>query len=407
MPQYSYTATSYEGKKISGEENVASVQELARSLHKKGYVLTASKEKGKKGVFSMEVQNPLDPLLGVSLVDKLMFVRNLQIMVASGVSLPRALEVLSRQAKSGKFKSAIEDMLEMIVKGAPLSDAMEAHGKIFSELFVNMVRVGEESGTMEKVLSNLTIQLEREHEIRSQIMGALMYPAVILVAMFGIGVLMLVLVVPTLAKTFEELNVSLPPTTQFIIGLGKFVTNFWYIAIPILFLLAWAGYVISRTRQVKRVFDTIILRTPIFGNIVRKVNAAFTSRTLSSLVASGVPITRSLEITSRVLGNVHFQDALLHASAEMKKGAKLSKVLSQYENLYPVLVVQMIEVGEETGRTAEILEKLAGFFEEEVTSITENLTAIIEPVLMLIIGAVVGFFAISMIQPMYSLLGSV
>ncbi|HEA84633.1 MAG TPA: type II secretion system F family protein [Candidatus Wildermuthbacteria bacterium] len=407
MPQYSYTATSYKGKKISGQESAASVQELARLLHKKGYVLVSSKDAEKKGVFSMEIQNPLEALFGVSLVDKLMFVRNLQVMVASGVSLPRALGVLSRQAKSLKFKEAIEDISDRIVKGSSLSDAMEAHGKIFSELFVNMVRVGEESGTMEKVLSNLTVQLEQEHEIRSRVMGALMYPAVILVAMFGIGVLMLMLVVPTLAKTFEDLNVSLPPTTQVIIGLGEFVSNFWYFAILILIVLVWVGYSLFRMPQVKRIFDTIILRTPIFGDIVRKVNAAFTARTLSSLISSGVPITRSLEITSHILGNVHFRDALLDAATQMKKGDKLSKILGKYENLYPVLVVQMIEVGEETGRTAEILEKLADFFEEEVTSITENLTSIIEPILMLIIGAVVGFFAISMIQPMYSLLGSV
>lgn len=407
MPEYLYTATSYKGKKISGKESASSVQELARSLHKKGYVLVSSKDAEKKGVFSMEIPNPLEALFGVSLVDKLMFVRNLQVMVASGVSLPRALGVLSRQAKSAKFKEAIEDISDRIVRGDPLSDAMEAHGRIFSELFVNMVRVGEESGTMEKVLSNLTVQLEQEHEIRSRVMGALMYPAVILVAMFGIGVLMLVLVVPTLAATFEDLNVDLPPTTQVIIGLGEFVSNFWYFAILILVLLVWTGYSLFRMPYVKRVFDTIILRTPVFGDIVRKVNAAFTSRTLSSLISSGVPITRSLEITSHVLGNVHFQDALLDAAAQMKKGAKLSKILGKYENLYPVLVVQMIEVGEETGRTAEILEKLADFFEEEVTSITENLTSIIEPILMLIIGAVVGFFAISMIQPMYSLLGSV
>ncbi|MCP6726944.1 MAG: type II secretion system F family protein [Patescibacteria group bacterium] len=407
MPQYSYTATSYKGKKISGQESAASVQELARLLHKKGYVLVSSKDAEKKGVFSMEIQNPLEALFGVSLVDKLMFVRNLQVMVASGVSLPRALGVLSRQTKSLKFKKSIEDISDRIIKGSSLSDAMEAHGKIFSELFVNMVRVGEESGTMEKVLSNLTVQLEQEHEIRSRVMGALMYPAVILVAMFGIGVLMLVLVVPTLAKTFEDLNVDLPPTTQVIIGLGEFVSNFWYFAILILIVLVWAGYFLFRMPQVKRIFDTVILRTPVFGDIVRKVNAAFTARTLSSLISSGVPITRSLEITSHILGNVHFRDALLDAATQMKKGDKLSKILGKYENLYPVLVVQMIEVGEETGRTAEILEKLADFFEEEVTSITENLTSIIEPILMLIIGAVVGFFAISMIQPMYSLLGSV
>ena len=246
MPQYLYTATSYQGKKISGKESAASIQELARLLHKKGYVLVSSKDTDKQGVFSLEIPNLLEALFGVSLVDKLMFVRNLQVMVASGVSLPRSLGVLSRQTKSVKFKKAIEDISDRIARGSSLSDAMEAHGRIFSELFVNMVRVGEESGTMEKVLSNLTVQLEQEHEIRSRVKGALMYPAVILVAMFGIGVLMLVLVVPTLAKTFEDLNVALPPTTQVIIGLGEFFTNFWYFAILALIMIVWIGYSLFR-----------------------------------------------------------------------------------------------------------------------------------------------------------------
>ena len=406
MPIYLFSANSYQGKKISGEESSSSTQELARSLHKRGYVLISAKEKIEGGG-SLQIPNPFKALFGVSLTDKLMFIRNLQVMISAGVPLPKALDVLSKQAQSSTFKKAIQDMQERILKGAALSEAMEAHKTVFPELFTNMVKVGEESGTLEQVLSNLTVQLEHEHELRAKVTGALVYPAVILVAMFGIGVLMLIFVVPTLAKTFEDLNVELPPTTRLVIGLGMFLSNFWYLAILIVLVVAWGGFLLSRTKQVKFIFDTWVLRLPVFGGIVTKINSAFTVRTLSSLIASGVPITRSLEITSHVLSNMHFQAALMDASERMKKGAKLSEVLKRYENLYPILVVQMIEVGEETGQTAEILQKLAEFFEEEVASITANLASILEPILMLIIGAVVGFFAISMIQPMYSLLGSV
>lgn len=406
MPIYLFSANSYQGKKISGEESSSSTQELARSLHKRGYVLISAKEKIEGGG-SLQIPNPFKALFGVSLTDKLMFIRNLQVMISAGVPLPKALDVLSKQAQSSTFKKAIQDMQERILKGAALSEAMEAHKTVFPELFTNMVKVGEESGTLEQVLSNLTVQLEHEHELRSKVTGALVYPAVILVAMFGIGVLMLIFVVPTLAKTFADLNVELPPTTRFVIGLGMFLSNFWYLAILLTLAVAWGGFLLSRTKQVKFIFDTWVLRLPVFGGIVTKINSAFTVRTLSSLIASGVPITRSLEITSHVLSNMHFQAALMDASERMKKGAKLSEVLKRYENLYPILVVQMIEVGEETGQTAEILQKLAEFFEEEVASITANLASILEPILMLIIGAVVGFFAISMIQPMYSLLGSV
>jgi len=405
MPTYTYTAISKQGEYLTGEEIAKDEHELAGRLRKKGYILTEALVQGKKKPSFLSLKM-FSGLFGVPLAEKLMFMRTLKVMVASGIALPKTLEVLSSQTKSRKLRNALQEMRKRVLQGHQLSDAMSSYPVIFPDLFVNMIRTGEESGTLENVLSHLTLQLEREHDLRSKIQGALIYPAVIMVAMVGIGILMLITVVPNLSATFEELQIPLPATTRAIISFADFLTTFWYLAILLALGGVAVGYQALRTKAGKNLVDTVILRTPIVGPIVKKVNTAFFARTMSSLIGAGIPMVRALEVTATVLGNTHFRKVLRKGAEEMRKGVKLSAVLAQHTNLYPIVVVQMVEVGEETGQTAELLAKLADFFEEEVTNITKNLASIIEPILMLIIGAVVGFFAISMIQPMYSMLGS-
>ncbi|MDA1337359.1 MAG: type II secretion system F family protein [bacterium] len=405
MPTYTYTAVSKQGEYLTGEEVASDERELAQSLRKKGYILTESMVQGKKKTSPLSL-DVFSRLFGVSLTEKLMFMRNLKVMISAGIALPKTLLVLSSQAKSAKFKSALVEMRKKVLEGQQLSEGMMAYPAIFPDIFINMIKTGEESGTLENVLTQLTLQLEREHELRSNIQGALIYPAVIVVAMLGIGTLMLVTVVPNLADTFKELEVPLPATTRAIISFADFLIHYWYVA-----LLLLVGGIIGflqalRTKVGKSVMDTVMLRAPIIGPIVKKMNTALFARSMSSLIGAGIPMVQALEVTATVLGNSHFREVLRKGAQEMRKGIKLSEILSQYTNLYPIVVVQMVEVGEETGQTSELLAKLAEFFEEEVSHISKNLASVIEPVLMLIIGAIVGFFAVSMIQPMYSILGS-
>ncbi|TSC56892.1 MAG: hypothetical protein Greene071421_402 [Parcubacteria group bacterium Greene0714_21] len=406
MPTYSYEAISSTGERIGGREVAVSERELGQLLKARGLVLVqASKEAEKKqgSAFS----DFFAGFFGVSLAEKLMFTRNLKVMVGAGVALPKALEILTLQAKNKQLRKALEDMRQKIFQGHTLSQTMEAHPAVFSELFSNMVKVGEESGTLGSVLAQLALQMGKQYELKSRIQGALMYPAVILLAMIGIGVLMLVVVVPQLARTFKELNVPLPITTRFVIGLGEFFTQRWYVA-AVLFIAGIVGFwKFGKTSRGKALKDALFFRFPIIAGIILKTNAATTVRTLSSLIASGVPIVRSLEITSRVLGSSKFQQALSLSALEVGKGVKLSQALRSYTNLYPLLVVQMLEVGEETGKSAEVLSQLADFYEEEVGNATKNVASVIEPLLMLFIGGVVGFFAVSMIQPMYSILQTI
>jgi type IV pilus assembly protein PilC len=215
------------------------------------------------------------------------------------------------------------------------------------------------------------------------------------------------MVVPKLAATFEELGTELPPTTRFVIGLGTFLAQKWFLVVLIIGILVFFLRLSLKTKNGKKILDGLVLKLPAVSALVKKTNSASTSRTLSSLIASGVPLLRSLEIISGTLGNFYFHQAITDSIDKVRKGQKLSEALSLYQNLYPPLVIQMLEVGEETGETAEILGKLSDFFEDEVTNTTKNLSAVIEPVMMLLVGGAVGFFAISMIQPMYSMLGAI
>ncbi len=405
MPKYFYTAKSLEGEEKSGVLDVKDESELSKNLREEGFILIRANLQGKEKKNKIKINLPF--LSKVPLTEKLMFTRNLQVMVASGLALPRSLETLALQTKSKKLKSTVLNINDDIVKGKSFSDSLKSHPDVFSVLFQSMIKVGEETGNLEEVLRVLSEQMEKENELKSKIKAALIYPSVIILAMTGIGVLMLVMVVPQLAQTFEELDVELPLTTQVVIGLGNFFSENWILAFLMIIFLFFALFFSSKTKKGKKLIDGFILKIPIVSPLVKKTNAAHTIRTLSSLIAAGVSIVKSLDIVAGVLGNIYYKKALLDASEKIKKGEKLSDAMAPYDNLYPLIVIQMLRVGEETGETSNILHKLSEFFEEEIAYATKNLTAVIEPILMIIIGSAIGFFAISMVQPMYSMLGAI
>lgn len=403
MPLFSYSAKNYKGVPKSGILEAENQNNLAKILREQGFILISAKlnsdeKKERKVGFSLPFFDK------VSLSEKLVFTRNLQVMVSAGISLPHALKVLSVQAKSKRFKKAIIKISDEVVKGGNFSDTLAKYPNIFSDLFCNMIKVGEESGTLEEVLGVLTKQMEKDHDLRTKIKGAMMYPAVILVAMLGIGTLMLIFIVPKLTETFVELGVSLPITTRIVIAFAGFLNRFWYLLPIIIFGALILFRTALKTKSGKLLINLLFLKIPIVSSLVKKTNAAYTVRTLGSLISAGVPIARSLELVSGSLNNIYYKNAIIDVAEEVKKGAKLAEALRKYEKIYPALVIQMLEVGEETGKTSDMLVKLAEFFEEEVSNASKNLSTIVEPVMMIIIGAAVGFFVISMIQPMYSMI---
>jgi len=405
MPQYSYTAKSLAGEEKFGRLEAKDMHHLARTLRKEGLVLIRADSEAKTEKIKFEISLPF--FNGVPLQEKMFFTRNLQIMINAGAPLPVAIETLASQTKSSAFRKALLDIREQIAKGRAFSENLSKYPNIFSGMFQSMVKVGEESGTLDEVLKTLALQMEKESELKSKIRGAMMYPAVILCAMLGIGVLMMVTVVPELSGVFKELEIELPAATQFIINLSNFLSQKWYIFILVVVVVVLVFLRAVKTKAGKRIADKILINIPVISPIIRKTNSAAMVRNLSSLITAGVPILRALEIVSETLDNVYYKKALLEAAERVKKGSKLSEALRPYKDIFPVTVIQMVQVGEETGETSSILAKLAVFLEDEVGNIAKNMASIIEPVLMVIIGTAVGFFAVSMIQPMYSMLGGI
>ncbi|MBI2450374.1 MAG: type II secretion system F family protein [Candidatus Nealsonbacteria bacterium] len=400
MPRYSFSAKLQNGETYSGTREAKDEYDLAKTLRQEGYILiSAAAEKAKKSFsFYFSLLNQ------VSSREKMIFTRNLRVMIGAGVSLNRALNTLSRQTKNNKLKNALLVMESEITKGKSFSDALLQYPDIFSPLFRSMISVGEESGTLEKNLTILAKQMEREQELTSKIQSAMIYPIVIILTMIGIGAMMLVVVVPKLSQIFEDLQIKLPLTTKLVILLGNFLAQKWYFVIVGLIISFILFRAALRTKTGKKLASSLSFKMPIIAALVQKTNSAHIVRTLSSLITAGVPLVRSLEIIAETLTNFDYQKTILGAVEEVKKGKKLSEALKPYPHLYSLTVIQMVEVGEETGETSDVLEKLGDFFDEEITMATKNLVAVIEPVLMLIIGGVVGFFAISMVQPMYSML---
>jgi type IV pilus assembly protein PilC len=412
MAIYSYRAKNLKGKEEEGTLNALDPSQLAKLLRKKGYFLVSFKllgeeeEKDGKGKFKLKI-NFLNKIKKVSLSDKLFFTRNLRIMLKTGVPLPKAFKILSNQTKNSKFKKILDEIYEKITKGEKLSESLSFFPDVFPELYSETIKVGEESGNLEDSLAILIIQLKREHELKSSVIRAMIYPAIVLAMTALIGVFMMVFAIPNIKKTFEELDVTLPLTTRLTLSFADFLIERWFLLIFFLAGLLILYLFVSKTEPFKKFKSSVGLKLPLISKIARKINSALILRTLSSLLKSGVPIVHSLEVTSSSIGNFYFRKSLVEASTLVQKGEKLSSVLKRYEDLYSPMVLGMIEIGEETGETGEVLRGLADFYEEEVNNDLENLSSTIEPILIIFIGVIVGFFAVSVMQPMFSILSSI
>lgn len=405
MPKYTFKAQLVAtGAEIDGVQEAPDKFELAKQMKAEGKLLLTATEISASG-WNMDRINAA--LSKVQLKDKILFAKNLATMIQAGLPLSRAMQIFIKQTKNPKMKSVLSDVLDEVNKGTPLSDALERFPDVFPQVFVSMVRAGEESGGLVDALNVVGGQMEKTYYLKKRVKGAMMYPAVIFCVMIGIGALMMVYVVPGLAGTFKEMNVELPPMTRAIIGISDFLQNQWFISI-ILLGFAIGGFVMfKRTKFGMKTIDWTVIHAPIFGELVKQYNSALATRTLSSLIAAGVDIVHAIEITTDVLGNVYYKKTLEQAKVDVQKGIPLSQTFVSNAQIYPVMVGDMMEVGEETGKLSDMLFKIATFYEEEVDAATGDLSKLLEPILMVMIAASVGIFAYAMITPMYSLMDSI
>lgn len=405
MPTFSYKARKLDGTFIDGTMDAPDRFGVYRKVKEDGGAVISVVETKSGIAFNFGKLNNM--FATVKAQEKITFARNLASMIEAGLPVTRALSVMEKQTKNKKLAGILAQLNADIAKGQSLSDSMKKSPDIFSNLFVSMVKAGEESGNLAGSLKVVSIQMEKTHQLAKKIKGALLYPAVIVTLMVGIGILMLIYVVPTLTSTFKDLGVKLPASTLFIVGLSNFLRAHYAITFFGILAIVVGGGIFFRSRIGKRFSDFTLLRVPVVGPIVKELNAARTARTLSSLLTSGVDIVVAIEVTRDVVQNSYYREVLTLAAAAIQKGEPISGVFVAHDNLYPIFVGEMMSVGEETGKMADMLLGVAVFYEDEVDQKTKDMSTIIEPLLMVLMGLGVGFFAISMITPTYSLVNAI
>jgi type IV pilus assembly protein PilC len=343
----------------------------------------------------------------VKTADKITFTKNLSAMLVAGLTLSRALSVIERQSPNKALKEVIVDLETKIREGSSFHEALERHPKVFSKLFISMTKAGEEGGTLSSSLTIVSKQMESADALTKKVKGAMIYPSIILFAVFIIGILMLVFVVPTLASTFASFGTKLPFATQVILDMSNFMrSNFIVVVIGlVIFGIAARTFVKSKIGGKTVLFGA--LHFPGIGQLVQETYSARAARTLASLLSSGVDMLNALSITQEVVGENIFGNVVAEAATRVQKGEQLSVSFIEHVKLYPIFFGEMISVGEETGKVSDMLNEIANYYEADVEERTKDLSTIIEPLLMLFIGAFVGVFAVAMIAPIYSLSSSI
>lgn len=380
---------------------------VARELIKQGNmpINISGKEKNKNKInFSIAFEKFFGR---VKLSEKIIFTRNMSGMLKAGLALSRSLSVLEKQTTNQLFKGILGTLRTEIDRGESFSSALSKFPKVFSGIFISMVRSGEESGNLAGSLSEIGINLEKSNSLTKKVKGALIYPAVIMCVMVLIGILMMIFVVPTLSKTFTELNVELPPSTKLILGIGNAFSSHPLLLFLVMSIIISGIVFILKSKFMQPILDKVIIKLPVIGVLAKELNTARTARSMASLINSGVPIIHAIEITEEVVQNVYYKRVLASAKTDIEKGAPFSAVFRKNTDLYPIMAGEMMQVGEETGKLSDMLLEVASFYEDEIENKTKNLSTIIEPMLMVFIGGAVGFFAVSMISPMYSVMDNI
>ncbi len=402
--KYFYTAKKTDGTEHSGTIEAADRTGFFGEFKKLNEQLVTIKEesqsKFKKLNFNISFSR-------IKIIDKIVFARNLAGMLEAGLSLSRAITVSERQTKNPKLKAIFVDLNANISAGKTFHESMALHTDIFPPIFISMARAGEESGNLAESLRQVSNQMEKSYQIKKKVKGAMIYPGIILSIMVLIGVLMMIFVVPRLTKTFKDMKTELPGSTKLVIWLSDFLSNHYITGIAIVVGAIFGLIYASKTKKGKRVIDFCVLKIPVVNTIVKESNSAQTARTLSSLLTAGVDLLVAVKITGEVLQNSYFKEVLEKTEGIVERGQPLSTVFEKEEKLFPIFVSEMMNVGEETGKLATMLVGVANFYENEVEQKTKDMSTIVEPFLMVIIGLSVGFFAVSMITPMYSVMNNI
>jgi type IV pilus assembly protein PilC len=401
MATFVFRAVDLAGVPARGEVDADSKQVVTDQLKARGLiVLDINAKKGSKEL-------TLSFLERVKPRDLTVMTRQLSTMVSSGVTILRALYVLEEQTESKLLTRTLVQIRKDVEAGLPLSDSLARHPKIFGPLYVSMVRSGEAGGLLESALLRTADQLEKEDALRRQVRAAMIYPGVVVSFAIAVLLALVAFIVPVFAKVFKDFGGKLPGLTQFTVGLSNFITSKWYLVIVITVAVVWSFFAWKKSSWGRPQWDRFRLRIPLrIGEVVQKVALARWSRTLSALVSAGVPILQAIEVTGKTAGNKVVEEAMDSVRDSVKRGGTIAEPLKDVA-VFPSMVVHMIGVGEETGALDTMLTKIADFYEDEVSAAIKALTSILEPVMIIIIGGIVGFIVISMYLPLFKVYDSI
>jgi type IV pilus assembly protein PilC len=396
--KFSYSAHDGKGATIKGYMETSDKKQVTSLLFEQKLTPVSISEVQQ----SININTWLDKIKGVSLDEIATFTRQLATMLNAGLPLTDALNLLKLQSSSTVFSATISQILDDVSAGLALSVSMQKHPKIFSKVYVALIKAGESAGVMETVLNRLSDNLEKSRDFQSKVKGALIYPAIIFVGMIGVMILMMVVVVPKLTGLYKEFNADLPLPTKILMGVSDFMVNFW----PLVLVLVVGGFFAGRsflaTPRGRRLWDEHIYSFPVIGNMLREVMLTDLTRTLSLLVGSGVSIVEGLNVVAEATGNVIAEEELRKIVKKVEKGFPLSVAFSESTSFLPI-IGQMVAVGEETGKLDEVLSKLSKYFENSSEAGVKGLTTAIEPLIIILLGIGVGFLIFTVVMPIYNL----
>lgn len=394
MTDYVYTAVTKDGKKVKGTISANTQSRAMAMLREQGLVPT-----------KVEQQTLLNKDLNISIGsgvkprDLSVFCRQFQSILAAGVTIVEALGMLVDQTENKVFAKAIKETQTSVQKGSTLAEAMKAHPKVYPAILVNMVEAGEASGSLEVAMERMSIQFEKSARLKALVKKAMMYPIVIIIVAIGVLIAMSLLVIPQFAEMFESMGSELPGITKAVMAFSDFLMHKWYLLILIVVVVGIAVTAFAKTEMGQVVFGTIAIKAPIFGKLSVKSASASFARTISTLMGAGIPLSEALDITSRSMKNIHFKRALQAAKKEVEQGTNLSEPLRR-SGLFPMMIPQMIKIGEETGNIDGMLIKAADYYEDEVEIATGSLTTLMEPLIIVVMGVIVAVLVLAMYMPM-------
>jgi type IV pilus assembly protein PilC len=398
MPKFAWEGTTRSGETKKGVMEGANEEAIVNRL--RGEQITAKKVKQAR-----ELKLKLGS--GVKEKDILVFTRQLATMIDAGLPLVQCMEILASQAENPAFAAVLKDVKGNVEQGANFSESLARHPKVFDPLFCNLVAAGEVGGILDTILNRLSEYIEKATKLKRQLKSAMVYPAGILVVAIIVVAVMLGKVIPVFEDMYKEFKgAKLPAPTQIVINISNKFTSQWYIYFGALFGIVFGLTSMRRTKRGTEIFDAALLKVPVIGNVLRKIVVARFTRTLGTLLSSGVPILDSLEICAKTAGNVIVQNGILYAREKISEGKDMAGPLLE-SNVFPPMVVQMIGVGEQTGAMDQMLQKIADFYEDEVDVAVASMTAMIEPIMMVFLGGLIGGLIVAMYLPVFELAGNI